>query len=126
MQTFWQKLKIFFLGHPPPRCVDLEDGESCYKHLTVAPGKKLIAGIFSPALVIFWTVAFSDLPKQIEDAQIRSSYGLNVAIAGLVVLWFVSVLATTNAKFTSFGAYLMGGLAAPSIVLAAFTPLVFK
>lgn len=124
MRRFFQWLRRWVIGLPPPRCPHLAAGESCHKHPTVATGMKVLAGIFAPALAIFWPLAFSNLPGQIADAQTRSDYGLAVAIAGLVVLWFVSFLSTVTAKFTSTGGYLMGGVAVPFTFLSVITPLI--
>lgn len=125
MTRFFQWLHHYIFGHPPPRCPHLDHGESCYKHDTVAAGKKVLAGIFAPLLAILWAVDFGNLAGKIKDAQIRSDYGLEVAIGGLAALWFVSFLWTTDAKSTSFRGYIMVGLAVPFSILSVFTPLIF-
>ena len=124
MPGILHSLHFYFFGHPPPRCSELLPGESCHKHDSVPPGMKLVAGILAPAFARGYSILSSGLPNQIELAQERAGYGLEVAFAVLFLLWCLSLFWTTHQKFLSPLGYIAAGVAAPFTLLSIITPLI--
>jgi hypothetical protein len=123
--------KKHFAQEAVPRCTELRDNESCHRHDTVKIGWKLTASILGSACALLWAVLWalgssgSKIWIRYEEAERVTGWGLEVAIAALLLLWLVSIVWTMHTKCTSVVAYLGAGLAMPFTALGILTPLLF-